>query len=193
MTYHSAPLPWEVGVFDAQEAVRRGRTPPLEAYLRDAAKGAALIADAADPGDGVPTLISSMSDRAKGGSKVQDKFDGTSGQIKQAIDRGSVPVIGCYLRELSELFNLMASALSNNDPRAEWKLSFARRWPGRPVDPKKLFVEQDIQMRLWSGKRRGIKQESTVKELMDEYGLSRAAIMRINQSLKAKSHKRADW
>ena len=139
MTYHSAPLPWEVGVFDAQEAVRRGRTPPLEAYLRDAAKGAALIADAVDPGDGVPTLISSMSDRAKGGSKVQDKFDGTSGQIKQAIDRGSVPVIGCYLRELSELFNLMASALSNNDPRAEWKLSFARRWPGRPVDPKRLL------------------------------------------------------
>jgi hypothetical protein len=50
--FGSEPYPWEADVFDAKEAIRGGHDQPLASYLRDAAKGAKLIAQIADPIEG---------------------------------------------------------------------------------------------------------------------------------------------
>jgi hypothetical protein len=189
----SGQPPWEVDVFDAKEAVRRGHEQPLGAYLRDAAKGAALLAETADPinGDAAPTLIFLPKKSAADADALDEDFDGTSDQIKRAIDRGNMRAIGWYLRGLSELLDLTAEALSDANRRLEWKLKFARRRSGRPVDRQRQSVERAIDMQLRFAKARGVKQESRISELMQKYGISRATIMRINQRRKPKrSHKK---
>ncbi len=102
--------------------------------------------------------------------------------------------MGWYLRDLSELLELTASALSNSNTGLDWKLKFQRRRPGRPIDSTKQETERAIEMQLRLEWARSIKQESTVEALMKEYGVSRATIMRINKGItkppKPKSHKK---
>ncbi len=169
----------------------------LAAYLHDAANATRLLGDLADPAHGATPKLSLLSNNGDGEKRkevVEEEFDGTGRELEQAVKDGDTQVLGWYLRDLSELLELTASALSNSNTRLDWRLKFKRRRPGRPIDPAKQETERAIEMRLRFGRKDGIKQESTVDALMKEYGVCRATIMRINKGItkppKLKSQKK---
>ena len=154
-------LPWEIDAFDAKEAMHRGRDVVLAIYLRDAANAMRLLADLADPkGDSLPQLhfhsITSVPEQP--GENLEDEYPapGPARQLEQAAQYGQGRQVGRYLRELGELLNLMARALSTEKSPLEWKLRFKRARAGRPIDrQKQAQAARDIQLRLRLAKARG--------------------------------------
>ena len=187
--------PWEIVAFDAKEAMREGHEQPIAIYLEAASAIikllAALMDDDTTPetswrlrlvpiGEQPPIAPHNPSERI-----YEEDWEGDPDQLRKAIARGNSQAVGWYLRDLGEVLKGLARCLSPTTQAQDWRLMFRQARRGRRRDAATEDLHSLIRLRLWLGKQRGIKQEATITELMHEFRVSRATIMRSKRRTKS--------
>ena len=195
-------FPWEIDAFDAKEALRAGHEQPLATYLHEAAAILNQLSDLADQIDTgaaprlklVPADEQLDSETTLTNPERDEDWEGDPVQVRTAIERGNAQAVGWYLHDLGQVLHLLSAALVPTADHRGWRLEFIRKHRGRRSDPAKRWSNSRIEMELRFGALSGVKQESTIADLENKYGVSRATIMRIAQRKigNRKSHKKSN-
>lgn len=178
------PSPWEEqGALEATEALRTGDEEALAAYIKDLASALNSLEAALRPTvDGLANLVFSKT-KKESEQKSQllhedAEWDGTLGELEEALRLGSSEVVASYLHDAHLVLRRLSKALAPPVGSKSKKLTFKNASRGRHSDHIQT-LKRDTNIRTRMKLTKGKKKEAIVAELMKEYGLTRSQIFKI--------------
>ena len=184
-------------VFDAMDALREAREPPVGAYLKDAAEILSRIATllASDQKVRLGFIcagrpVRSQPDKTASARDWDEDFVGDPAQIERAIKSQSATILGWYLRDLGSFLELLALAFVPPEGSRGYRLRLKREGRGRRRDEVAEMLKDDaLVMKLRFATRSVGKQEAAIEDLKKNRGASRASIFRKKRRRSRKSDK----
>ncbi|GJE44010.1 hypothetical protein AEGHOMDF_3196 [Methylobacterium soli] len=119
---------------------------------------------------------------------IAEDWTATTSQVREALRRSDAHLICEYLRDLGDVLQRLHVVLGTDRAAPEsWQLTFRHRRPGKPAEAQETLLQEDaiamaVRLRLADVK----KLEAAVYDVGQQFGLSRAVIMRALKAHKSR-------